>query len=128
MSLTVSEVGRSVYKGTTAENTAAITPISIDTAKSIVLPAIPTANPVSGGRPSLVSGPLECLVTIEGANNSRFTVNGVTPTAGIGQLLVPNGGVVSLMLRGQDVIAAFKVIGVAAGNTFTYEFFFSEFI
>lgn len=111
------DVGRAVYRGTSTENTNTVTPIGIDTAKSIVLPAIPSTK---GG------GVLECLIVVEGASNSRFTTNGITPTATVGQLLVPSNGVTSLVLHGQDVIAAFKIIGAAAGNAMTYEFYVGD--
>lgn len=126
MSQSVSEVGRDVYKGTTAENTAAVTPISINAATGITLPAKPSSGGIPGARPDLLNGPLEAYVSIEGTANSRYTINGVTPTAAIGELLVPSNGIVKLILRGQDIIASFKVIGVAAGNTMTYQFAVSE--
>jgi hypothetical protein len=110
------DVGRRVYKGTPTENAAALTAINIDAAKTITLPAIP----VGGG------GVLEALVVIEGASNSRFTTNGVTPTATVGQLLVPSNGVTSLVLRGSDVISNFKIIGAAAGNAITYQFYIGD--
>ena len=116
MASAVYEVGRRVYKGSSTENTNAVTAIGIDTAKSIVLPA----SPIGGG------GPLECLVVIEGASNSRFTTNGVTPTASVGQLIVPSNGVASMTLHGAAVISAFKIIGAAAGNAMTYQFYVGD--
>lgn len=121
MSQSVSEVGRRVWKGTSTENTNAVTPISIDTATAIVLPASPRGNGTYH-----LTGALECEVVIEGNNGSRYTTNGVTPTATVGQLLKPGSGVVSILLRGQDVIESFLVIGVAGGNTMTYQFFVSD--
>ena len=110
------DVGRRPYKGTSTENTAAVTPISITTATALVLPAIP-----SGG-----GGPLDCLIVIEGTNNCRFTTNGVTPTTTIGQLLVPSNGVISMTLSGQAVISAFKIIAAAGGSAMTYQFYTAD--
>lgn len=125
MAQSTSEVGRRVYKGTAAENTAAVTPIAITAAIGIVLPAKSTGNAGANGKMDL-AGVLECNVVIEGTAVSRYTTNGITPTGAVGQLVAAPTATapVSILLRGQDVIASFLIIG--AGNTMTYEFYTSD--
>ena len=92
------------------------TPASITTAQTIVVP--------TGIQRPDSAGVLECTIVIEGSNTSRYTWNGVVPTTTVG-LLLPAGSVsapVTLLLRGEEIIAAFKIIGTAAGNTWTYNF------
>lgn len=106
--MNVSEVGRRPVTGA-----GVTTPASITVAYALVLP---TTN-VRGGV-------LECTVVIEGTLTSRYTVNGTTPTAAVGHLLpAPSATVpITLLLRGQAVIEAFRIIGTAGGNTVTYFF------
>ncbi len=101
-----------------ASQTTSLTPIAIDTAKSLVLPA---ATPVGGAT-------LVCTISIERADSTstgtRYRPDGGTPTTSVGQLLpgCTSTSPVTLVLRGQDIIANTKIIGVAAGNFMTYFF------
>lgn len=92
------------------------TPASINASTTITLPtAAQRANKM---------GVLECYMVIEGTSTSRYTFNGVVPTAAIGLLLPAPSATspVTLTIIGEDLIAAFKIIGTAAGNTITYNF------
>src|SRR5436190_2190730 len=105
MSTSVSEVGRIAVGGTTAENTATVTPISINSSTTIVFPAkmtAVTAAPTLPNRPILLDGTLECSLVMEGTSNAKYTTNGVTPTSTIGQLLAPANGAAVLVIRGRD--------------------------
>lgn len=128
MAQTVSEVGQRVYKGTSAENTTAVTPINIDTVKTIVLPAKPTSNTRGNLTKALLNGTLVCVVSVEGTSVARFTVNGVVPTTLVGELIpAPTATAPSkITLRGQDVISSFQIIGGAAGDSITYQFYISD--
>lgn len=94
----------------------ATTPVNIDAATALVLPT--TAQ----RRDS--AGVLECTIVVTGTVTSRYTTNGVVPTAAVGLLLAaPSATVpVSLTLRGEELIAAFRIIGTAAGNAIAYQF------
>jgi hypothetical protein len=90
--------------------------VAIDTAKGV---AIPTGliRPAKGGV-------LECYISIEGTNVSRFRWDGGTPTTTVGLALqAPTATAPILMvLVGETLINAFKIIGAAAGNTMSYTF------
>jgi 3D (Asp-Asp-Asp) domain-containing protein len=86
------------------------TPASINASTSLTLPT--TAQ-------RLKCDFIEATVVTEGTSSSRYTFNGVTPTAAVGHLL-PIGGQITIV--GEDAITAFKIIGTAAGNTITYFF------
>lgn len=92
------------------------TPTSINASTQITVPT--TAQRVNHG------GELECYIAIEGTVTSRYTFNGVTPTAAVGMLLpAPTASVpVQLTIIGEAFIAAFRIIGTAAGDTMTYQF------
>ena len=117
----VNETGRLVVVGTAGEQTGFMTPASINASTAITFPAKPSAS-------NAISGQLECLVSIEGTNTFRVRFDGVAPTAGVGILYpAPTATVpVQLLLHGRDVIAGFRVIGTAAGNTITWQFFSPE--
>lgn len=91
------------------------TPTTIDTVKTLTVPT--ALQRVSGGV-------LECYITIEGTVTSRYTWNGVTPSSTVGMLLsAPTAtSSINLTLVGEALIAAFKIIGTAAGNSMTYQF------
>lgn len=92
------------------------TPASIDTVQTITVP--------TGIQRPEGSGIMECTVIVEGTVASRYTINGVTPTAAVGHPLPASaaGSPQTLVLRGEAMISAFKIIGAAAGNSMTYFF------
>lgn len=67
---------------------------------------------------------LECYLSIEGTATSRYTFNGVVPTAAVGLLLsAPTAATaIPMTIVGEDLISSFKIIGTAAGNLITYNF------
>jgi hypothetical protein len=90
--------------------------VGIDTAKGVSLPA--------GVIPPSKGGVLECYISIEGTQLSRYRWDGVAPTATVG-IAIPApvaGTPVQIVLVGQRLINAFQIIGAVAGNTMSYTF------
>jgi hypothetical protein len=84
--------------------------VNIDTAISLTLPTT--------GQLTTHAGVMELFLSVE-TQNARFTLDGTSPTTTNGVLLTAPG---FLTLRGQAIIAALKIIGVAAGGTINYGF------
>ena len=91
--------------------------VSIDTAKGV-------AVPVGMIRPGKNAGILECYVSIEGTQTSRYRWDGTAPTTTVGLLLpAPLAGTpIQLVLVGEPLINAFKIIGTVAGNTMSFTY------
>lgn len=90
--------------------------VSIDTAKHVTVPAGVT-------RPRL-GGILECYISIEGTQLSRYRWDGVAPTTTVG-IAIPApvaGTPIQIVLVGELLINAFQIIGAVAGNTMSYTF------
>jgi hypothetical protein len=97
--------------------------VSIDTAKGISLP--------TGVVPPSKAGVLECYITIEGTggagitgSTSRYRWDGTNPSTTVGLILAAPSEFVpaTLVIVGQRLINAFKIIGTAAGNKMSYTF------
>ena len=82
--------------------------IAIDSAVSLVLPTTAQRKPKTGV--------LTCYLSVE-VKDGRFTVDGTTPTTANGVLLTAP---TFITLRGETLITAFKIIGVAAGGFINY--------
>jgi hypothetical protein len=131
MSIQVSEVGRKVLLGTTAQNTTNYTPASINAAVSLQT-LLNSLTPKSVGNiaasssqvPKAASGILEATIVIEGTSTSRYRKDNVAPTTAIGHLIAAPSATtpVVLVVRGADEIAGFQIIGTANGNTITVSF------
>jgi hypothetical protein len=107
MSLSTMEVSR------IAVQTAGVTtPTSINASTTITLPT--TSQRPTG------AGIIEAVINVEGTVPARWTINGTVPTAAIGMLLQPN---TYLTLHGESSISNFRIIGTAAGDTMTVQFF-----
>jgi hypothetical protein len=87
------------------------TPVSINAATTLTVP--------TAAQQILYPDELQCIVQVEGASTSRWTTNGVTPTAAVGMLVQPNA---LITLTGFEDIVAFQIIGTAAGNSIEYQF------
>jgi hypothetical protein len=124
-----SEVG--LLPGTVVTGSEAVgMTVGIDTAKALVLPT--TAN---GLNPGPHGGVLECYITVEGTGGagftgscSRYRWDGVAPTTTRGLLLAAPSEFVpaTLVLVGYALIAAFQIIGTAAGNKISYSYLWRD--
>ncbi len=85
-------------------------PVSID---SVLTLTVPTTSQRGRG------GQMVCVLVVEGGD-ARWTTNGVVPTASVGSLVLQNS---TMTIGGDANIGAFRIIGVAAGASITYQFF-----
>lgn len=84
--------------------------VSINTAISLTLPT--SAQLISRG------GIMELVLSLE-TQNARVTFDGSVPTTTNGVLLTAPG---TLTVRGQAMISALKIVGVANGGVINYTF------
>ena len=94
--------------------------VSIDTVKSLTVPT--AAQRAAHG------GILWCEIVIEGTVTFRYRYDGVAPTTTVGLLgAAPTATVPQrIVLVGDKIIAAFQIIGTAAGDTISYGFYQSN--
>lgn len=94
--------------------------VSIDTVKGVSVPT-GLVRPEFGGV-------LECYIVVEGTVTARYRWDGTNPTTAVGLLLpAPTATVpIALVLVGESLINAFKIIGTAGGDTISYTFAFRD--
>jgi len=92
--------------------------VVIDTAQSITVP--------TGVQRPKKAGIMTCVISVEGTVTFRYTYSNTAPTAAVGLLgAAPTASApITITIRGEQLIAAFKIIGTATGNTMSYDFFF----
>jgi hypothetical protein len=94
--------------------------VVIDTVQSIVVPTTAQRTPKAGI--------LTVVISVEGAATFRYSYSTTAPTAAVG-LLGPAPTAtqpVTIPIRGEALIAAFRIIGTAAGDTISYDFYFGD--
>jgi hypothetical protein len=94
--------------------------VNIDAATKLVLPTAAQRTPKAGI--------LTAVVVIEGTLTFRYTYSTTAPTAAVGLLgTAPTATIpVTLIIRGESLVAAFTVIGTAAGDTMSYDFYWGD--
>ena len=94
--------------------------VSIDTAKSLTVPTAAQRAPHGGI--------LWCEIVIEGTVTFRYRYDGTAPTTTTGLLgAAPTATAPQRMvIVGEVMIAAFQIIGTAAGDTISYSFYQSN--
>lgn len=94
--------------------------VNIDAATTLTVPTAAQRAPNSGV--------LWCVISVEGTAGIRVRWDGVNPTTTVGLLYpAPAAGAPTIItLVGDRMIAAFRIIGAAAGNTMSYSFYQSN--
>lgn len=93
--------------------------VSINSATSIVMPTPAQMKPAIPGTSFFAhGGTLVLQLSLEG-QNARWRTDGQAPNTTNGMLLVQPG---NLVIRGQFYIAAFQIVGLAAGGIINYTF------
>jgi predicted Rdx family selenoprotein len=91
--------------------------VSIDTSQALTVPT--AAQRAANG------GVLWCEITIEGTATWRYRWDGTAPTAAVGLIGVAPTATTPqrIVIVGEVMIAAFRIIGTAAGDTISYAFY-----
>jgi hypothetical protein len=73
-------------------------------------------------------GEMGAIVVLEGTASCRYTVNGVTPTAGVGHLTPTPSATnpVILQFEEEELLKAFLIIQTAAATSITYWFYVKD--